>query len=99
MAPADTLSPRRRTLILVVVGLALMMVVSAVSGLNVALPDLSRDTGATQSQVQWIVDSYTMVFAGLLLAAGAVGDRFGRKGVLLAGLALFGSAAAAAMVF
>src|SRR4051795_6283116 len=92
MAVQD-LTPRRRQLILVVVALALMMVVSAVSGLNVALPDLARDTGASQTQLQWIVDAYTVVFAGLLLAAGAVGDRYGRKGVLLAGLAIFGTAA------
>jgi EmrB/QacA subfamily drug resistance transporter len=97
MTPQETLSPRRRRLVLAVVGVALMMVVSAVSGLNVALPDLARDTGATQSQLQWIVDAYTMVFAGLLLAAGAVGDRYGRKGILLIGLAVFGGAALAAM--
>jgi EmrB/QacA subfamily drug resistance transporter len=89
---------RRRRLVLGVVALALMMVVSAVSGLNVALPDLARETGATQSELQWIVDAYTMVFAGLLLAAGALGDRFGRRGVLLAGLVIFGSAAGAALV-
>lgn len=74
-----------------------MMIVSAVSGLNVALPGLARDTGATQSQLQWIVDAYTVVFAGLLLAAGAVGDRFGRREILLGGLFVFGAAAAAAM--
>src|SRR3954470_9560091 len=90
-------SPRRRKQVLAVVAVALMMVVSAVSGLNVALPSLARDTGATQSQIQWIVDAYTMVFAGLLLAAGALGDRYGRKGVLLAGLTIFGGAALAAM--
>jgi MFS family permease len=67
-------SPAQRRRILITVGLALMMVVSAVSGLNVALPDLARDTGATQSEVQWIVDAYTMVFAGLLLVAGAEAD-------------------------
>jgi len=93
----DTLSPRRRRLVLVVVGFALTMVVSAVSGLNVALPDLARDTGATQTELTWIVDAYTVVFAGLLLIAGAVGDRFGRKELLLVGAILFGSAAAVAM--
>jgi len=91
------LSARQRKLILAVVAFALMMVVSAVSGLNVALPDLSKDTGASQTQLQWIVDAYTVVFAGLLLAAGAVGDRYGRKGMLLAGLGTFGSAALAAI--
>jgi len=97
-APSAELSPRRRQLVLAVVSLALMMVVSAVSGLNVALPDLARATGATQSELQWIVDAYTMVFAGLLLPAGAIGDRYGRRGILLAGLGVFGTAAAAALV-
>ncbi|NUR29259.1 MAG: MFS transporter [Catenulispora sp.] len=91
------LTPRRRKLVLAVVALALMMVVSAVSGLNVALPDLSTATGASQTQVIWIVDAYTLVFVGFLLPAGALGDRYGRKGTLLAGLAVFGAAAAAAM--
>jgi EmrB/QacA subfamily drug resistance transporter len=87
------LSPARRRAILVVVALALMMVVSAVSGLNVALPDLARSTGASQTQLTWIVDAYTVVFAGLLLTAGALGDRYGRKGILVAGLVVFGAAA------
>ncbi|NUP45934.1 MAG: MFS transporter [Catenulispora sp.] len=91
------LTPRRRKLVLAVVALALMMVVSAVSGLNVALPDLSAATGASQTQVIWIVDAYTLVFVGFLLPAGAIGDRYGRKGTLLAGLAVFGAAAAVAM--
>src|ERR1700759_5693702 len=84
-APTPTSSPtasptgRRTGPILAVVALALMTVVSAVSGLNVALPDLARATGATQTQITWIVDAYTVVFAGLLLFAGALGDRFGRK--------------------
>lgn len=91
------LNYRRRRAVLAVVALALMMVVSAVSGLNVALPSLARDTGASLGELQWIVDAYAMVFAGLLLPAGAVGDRFGRRGILLAGLAIFGAAAAAAV--
>ncbi|HKV83916.1 MAG TPA: MFS transporter [Ktedonobacterales bacterium] len=88
-----TLSPRRTTLILVVVGVALMSVVSAVSGLNVALPSLARDTGASQTQLTWIVDAYTVVFSGLLLFAGSLGDRFGRRALLLVGLVIFGVAA------
>ncbi len=65
--------------------------------LNVALPTLVRDLHASSSQLQWIVDSYAMVFAGLLLVGGSLGDRFGRKGLLLAGLAVFagGSSGAA----
>jgi EmrB/QacA subfamily drug resistance transporter len=71
--------------------LALMMVVAAVASLNVALPGIARDTGASQTQLQWIVDAYAIVFAALLLPAGAIGDRFGRKPLLAAGLALFGA--------
>jgi EmrB/QacA subfamily drug resistance transporter len=70
---------------------ALMMVVAAVASLNVALPGIARDTGATQTQLEWIVDAYAIVFASLLLPIGAIGDRFGRKPLLAAGLALFGS--------
>jgi EmrB/QacA subfamily drug resistance transporter len=84
--------------VLAVVSLALMTVVSAVSGLNIALPDLARETGATQTEITWIVDAYTVVFAGLLLFAGAVGDRFGRRELLAAGLAVFGIAAALGMI-
>ena len=62
--------------------LALMMVVAAVASLNVALPGIARDTGATQTQLQWIVDAYALAFAALLLPAGAIGDRFGRKPML-----------------
>lgn len=93
----EQLTPQRRRLVLAVIALALMMVSAAVSSLNVALPGLARDTGATQTELQWIVDAYTVVFAGLLLSAGALGDRFGRRIVLIAGLIVFGSAAAAAV--
>lgn len=94
LAVAD--DPRRRRLVMAVVGLALVMVVSAVSGLNVALPDIARSTGATQSELQWIVDAYEILFAGLLLPAGLLGDRFGRRRLLVLGLAIFGLFAAAA---
>ena len=85
---------RRR--ILIVMCLALATVVSAVSSLNVALPDMARDTGATPTQLQWVVDAYALVFAGLLLFAGALGDRVGRRRVLLGGLGIFGVGALAA---
>jgi EmrB/QacA subfamily drug resistance transporter len=85
-----------RRKILVMMCFALATVVSAVSSLNVALPDLARETGATPTELQWIVDAYALVFAGLLLPAGALGDRLGRRRVLLAGLAVFGSGAAIA---
>jgi EmrB/QacA subfamily drug resistance transporter len=86
--------PVRTGPILAVVSLALVTVVSAVSGLNAALPSLARETGASQTEITWIVDSYTVVFASLLLFAGALGDRFGRRRLLASGLAVFGVAAA-----
>src|SRR5262245_58514553 len=86
---------RRRGAVLRVMCLALMMVVAAVASLNVALPEIARATGATQTQLQWIVDAYALTFAALLLPAGAIGDRFGRKPVLMAGLSLFGFASLA----
>src|SRR5262249_9479040 len=58
--------------------------------LNVALPSIVRDLGAQGSQLQWIIDAYTIVFAGLLLTAGSLGDRYGRKKALTTGLVLFG---------
>jgi EmrB/QacA subfamily drug resistance transporter len=91
------LTPAHRRAVLGVMCLALMMVVAAVASLNVALPDVARGTGATQSELQWIVDAYALVFAGLLLPAGALGDRFGRKGILLIGLVVFGGASAVAI--
>jgi len=79
----------RRWFLLGVMCLSLVMVVMAVSGLNVAIPSLQRDLGATATDLQWIVDAYAIVFAGLLLSAGAIGDRFGRKRALMTGLAVF----------
>jgi EmrB/QacA subfamily drug resistance transporter len=87
---------RADRLILISMCLSLAAVVSAVSSLNVALPDLARATDASTTQLQWIVDAYALVFAGLLLPAGALGDRLGRRGVLLAGLTVFGGGAAVA---
>src|SRR4051794_11780415 len=58
--------------------------------LNVALPTLARDLDASASELQWIVDAYLLVFAGLLLTAGSLGDRFGRRRALAAGLVTFG---------
>src|SRR5690349_12330595 len=62
---------------------------------NVALPTLVRQVHATDSQLQWVVDAYNLVFAASVLAAGSLSDRFGRKGMLLAGLAVFGAASLA----
>jgi len=81
----------RRWLALSVLCLSLLIVTLDNTVLNVVLPTLVRDLDATTSQLQWIVDSYVLVFAGLLLVAGSVADRVGRKRTFLAGLAVFGA--------
>ena len=81
--------PRRQRQILVAMCGALIAVVSSVSGLNVAQQHLALDLGASQSQLLWIINGYTMALAALLLPIGALGDRLGRKPILLSGLALF----------
>ena len=80
----------RRWAVLPVLCLSVFIVVVDNTIVNVALPTLARDLDASISQLQWIVDSYSLVFAGLLLAAGSLGDRRGRKGTMQIGLALFG---------
>ena len=75
---------------LVVLSASLLVIGLDNTILNVALPTLEHDLGASSSQLQWIVDAYMLVFAGLLLTAGALGDRFGRKRALSFGLAVFG---------
>ena len=77
--------------------LALATVVSAMASLNVAIPSIARDTHATQTQLSWIIDAYALVFAALLLLGGAIGDRYGRRRTLLAGLVIFGAGSVAAM--
>jgi EmrB/QacA subfamily drug resistance transporter len=79
----------RRWAILAVLCASVFVVVLDGTIVNVALPTLARDLDASTSDLQWIVDSYVLVFAGLLIAAGSIGDRFGRKGVMQIGLALF----------
>ena len=83
--------------VLVVMCLALATVVSAVASLNVAIPSIARDTHASLTELSWVVDAYALVFAALLLPAGAIGDRFGRRKTLLVGLSIFGAGSAAAM--
>ncbi|WP_260193441.1 MFS transporter [Actinophytocola gossypii] len=83
---------RQRRSTLVAVCIALMAVIASVTGLNVAQPDLALAFGAGQSTILWIINSYTLTLAALLLPLGALGDRLGRKPVLLAGLAAFGAA-------
>ena len=79
----------RRWWTLAVLCLSLLIVFGGNSTLNVALPTLSRELGATESQLQWVVAAYSLVFAGMLFTSGALGDRFGRKGALQLGLGIF----------
>src|SRR5437588_5012707 len=82
----------RRWWTLGVLCLSLVMIVVANASLNVALPTLVRDLHASSSSLQWIVDAYSLVFAGLLLTMGALGDRYGRRLALNGGLVVFGIA-------
>jgi EmrB/QacA subfamily drug resistance transporter len=83
---------QRRPLILVALLLAAFAINLDTTIVNVALPTLVRELHASTTELEWIVDAYNLVFAALVLAAGNLGDRLGRKGVLLAGLAVFGVA-------
>ena len=82
----------RRWMILAVLCLSLLLIVAANSSLNVALPDIQGALGSTPSQLQWMVDAYSLTFAVLLLPAGALADRYGRKTALQFGLVVFGIA-------
>src|SRR3954452_15723503 len=94
---SQALDPRRWWT-LAVLCLSLMIVIVGNSSLNVAIPTLAENLHATNSQLQWVVAAYSLAFAGLLFTAGALGDRFGRKGALQIGLVIFllGAALAAA---
>ncbi|MEO1064082.1 MAG: MFS transporter [Actinomycetota bacterium] len=69
--------------------LAVVVVIAGVAGLTVAIPTIGQELQATQSELQWIIDSYAIVLAALLLPAGALGDRFGRKRLMLVGWGIF----------
>ncbi|AFM15749.1 sugar phosphate permease [Mycolicibacterium chubuense NBB4] len=88
-AEIAALSPRRRLWLLVIASVDVLLVIASMVALNAALPDIAVQTSATQSQLTWIVDGYTLALACLLLPAGALGDRYGRRGALLVGLAVF----------
>src|SRR4051794_37250297 len=91
LQPASQSSPSdpNRWRILGVLVVALLVTSIDHTIINVALPTMIDDLGASAAQLQWIVAAYTVVFAGLLLTAGSVGDRFGRRHALAAGLAMF----------
>ena len=83
------LDARQRRLVLIAMCVALTAVIASVSGLNVAQQALAVDLGASGSQLLWIINGYTVALAALLMPVGAIGDRWGRKPLLLIGLALF----------
>ena len=90
----DGTAYQRRWWILGVLSLSLLVISLDNTILNVALPSIESDLGASASDLQWIVDSYVLVFAGLLLTAGSLGDRFGRRRALVLGLTVFGAGSA-----
>ena len=95
-ADPETPSKDRRWIVLAVLCLSVFLVVVDNTIVNVALPTLNRTLGASITSLQWIVDAYSLAFAGLLLAGGGIGDRLGRKGTMQVGLVFFGLFSAAA---
>src|SRR6478735_3940149 len=99
MMEVDPIDPKvheRRWLILGVLCMSLVIIVMDNTILNVAIPSLMTDLQASNTDVQWIIDAYTLVFAGLLLTTGTLSDRYGRKGALQVGIVLFGLGSASA---
>src|SRR6059058_2386351 len=86
---------QRKPLILTALLLAAFVINLDTTIVNVALPSLVRELHASNSQLQWVVDAFNLLFAGSVLAVGSLSDRFGRKGMLLAGLLVFGLASLA----
>src|SRR5918998_6218881 len=90
MSPTPEDVHRLRWWTLAVLSLSLLIIGLDNTVLNVAIPTLQREFGASAAELQWMVDAYVVVFAGLLLTLGALGDRFGRGKALAAGLVVFG---------
>ena len=90
----NALGPRGRWAVLAVTCLAVFVTVLDGTIVNVAIPTLAIELGATTRQLQWIVDAYLLVFTGLLLAAGGLGDKYGRKRMHMEGLVVFGATSA-----
>jgi EmrB/QacA subfamily drug resistance transporter len=91
-------STRTRVWTLTVACMGVALVIASMVALNTALGDIAVATSATQTQRTWVVDGYTLILACLLLPAGAIGDRYGRRGALLIGLAIFSVASIAAVI-
>ncbi|HZC93601.1 MAG TPA: MFS transporter, partial [Mycobacterium sp.] len=92
-------SNRARIWTMIVACVGVTLVIASMVALNTALGDIAVATSATQSQLTWIVDCYSVVLACLLLPAGAIGDRYDRRGAFLFGLAVFAIASLASTVF
>ena len=90
---------QRRWAILGVMSLSLVIVMLNNVTLNVALPELSKDLQADNTELQWIMDAYALIFGGTLLVMGAIGDRYGRKGALQLGLIMVGGASALTAIY
>src|SRR2546421_4190645 len=91
-SPVSTQSDRSRWIALYVLCVGMLMIVLDVTVVNVALPSIQDDLGFSQSSLAWVVNAYLITFGGLLLLAGRLGDLISRRGVFLAGLAVFTSA-------
>ena len=91
-APAPTGSDRRRWIGLVVISISVALIIVDSTIVNVAIPSVVKELHITSTQVQWVQESYTLVFAALLLVWGTLADRVGRRRLLLVGLAMFGLA-------
>ena len=90
--PHDAVSPRRAGIVLAAACFCQLLVVLDISVVNVALPDIDRSLGFTQSSLPWVVNAYTLVFGGLLLLGGRIADVLGHRRTMLGALALFGVA-------
>ena len=90
------MSARSPWAILLVLAAALALISLDNTIVNVALPTLQEELGATTAELQWVVDAYSVLFAGTLLLAGSLGDRFGRRRALVIGLVVFGTGSLAA---
>jgi EmrB/QacA subfamily drug resistance transporter len=85
----ERLTPRQRTRVLIAMCLALVLVIAGVAMMSVALPRVGTDLGLSQTNLTWVADAYAVVLASLLLFAGAIGDRFGRRRALLIGMLVY----------
>ncbi|WP_043635933.1 MFS transporter [Nonomuraea candida] len=95
---SNTVRDPRRWWILAALCLALLVLVIDNTVLNLAIPSLNQEMGATPSDIQWIIDAYVLAFAGLLLTAGSLSDKYGRRRLLVIGLILFGGASLLAVL-